>query len=102
MKARKVVIRVCNIVAKRGACLTATRIIDIMKKLGYDNSNMKRTVIAMDIRLNEHCTIFRESLEKRPQLLCWLPWPIMDQTLGLLFMQHLILSIMKTRKNLNM
>ncbi|KAG6473032.1 hexokinase-2-like [Zingiber officinale] len=61
-KARKVVVQVCDIVAKRGARLAAAGIIGILKKLGRDRANMKRTVIAMDGGLYEHYTIFRESL----------------------------------------
>ncbi|XP_074563849.1 hexokinase-2-like [Curcuma longa] len=62
LKARKVVVQVCDIVAKRGARLAAAGIIGILKKLRRDSANMKRTVIAMDGGLYEHYTIFRESL----------------------------------------
>ncbi|RZR75981.1 hypothetical protein BHM03_00000567 [Ensete ventricosum] len=62
LKARKVVVQICDIVAKRGARLAAAGIVGILKKLGRDGSGMRRTVIAMDGGLYEHYTVFRECL----------------------------------------
>lgn len=62
LKARKVVVQICDIVAKRGARLAAAGIVGILKKLGREGSGMRRTVIAMDGGLYEHYTVFRECL----------------------------------------
>uniref|UniRef100_A0A0D9WIZ2 hexokinase n=1 Tax=Leersia perrieri TaxID=77586 RepID=A0A0D9WIZ2_9ORYZ len=61
LKTRRLVVDVCDIVAKRAACLAA----GILKKLGHDipSTNKQRTVIAIDSGLYEHHTIFSECLE---------------------------------------
>ncbi|CAL9132589.1 unnamed protein product [Musa textilis] len=65
LKTRKVVIQVCDIVAKRGARLAAAGIVGVLKKIGRDNAvkDGGRTVIAMDGGLYEHYTIFSECLQ---------------------------------------
>ncbi|XP_042448357.1 hexokinase-2-like [Zingiber officinale] len=63
LKARKVVVQVCDIVAKRGARLAAAGMVGILKKLGHSNGKTKkRMAFAMDGGLYEHYTVFRESL----------------------------------------
>lgn len=56
---------VCDIVAKRAACLAAAGIHGILKKLGRDvpNTDKQRTVIAVNGGLYEHYTIFAECVE---------------------------------------
>lgn len=65
LKARRLVVAVCDIVAKRGARLAAAGILGILKKLGRDipGSDKHRTVIAIDGGLYEHYTVFSETLE---------------------------------------
>uniref|UniRef100_M8AS50 Phosphotransferase n=1 Tax=Aegilops tauschii TaxID=37682 RepID=M8AS50_AEGTA len=65
LKTRRLVVDVCDIVAKRGARLAAAGIHGVLKKLGRDipGSDKHRTVIAMDGGLYEHYTIFSETLE---------------------------------------
>nr|CAD1824161.1 unnamed protein product [Ananas comosus var. bracteatus] len=69
LKTRKMVVGICDIVARRGARLAAAGIYGILKKLGRDSvsteggGSKQRTVIAMDGGLYEHYTIFRECLE---------------------------------------
>lgn len=57
LKTRKVIVELCNIVATRGARLSAAGILGILKKLGRDTAKegeKRRTVIAMDGGLYEH------------------------------------------------
>ncbi|MQL81968.1 hypothetical protein Taro_014433 [Colocasia esculenta] len=68
LKTRKLVIEVCEVLAKRGARLAAAGVVGILKKLGRDvaprdGTPMPRTVIAMDGGLFEHYTRFREHME---------------------------------------
>ncbi|KAL8118682.1 hypothetical protein AgCh_016266 [Apium graveolens] len=66
LKARKVVVELCNIVATRGARLAAAGILGILKKMGRDVSRdgeTPRTIIAMDGGLYEHYTSYRQCLE---------------------------------------
>ncbi|KAJ0977428.1 hypothetical protein J5N97_012902 [Dioscorea zingiberensis] len=68
LKARKLVIYICDIIAFRGARLSAAGIVGILKKLGRDTvassgSEKQRTVIAMDGGLFEHYTKFSQCLE---------------------------------------
>ncbi|XP_010924444.1 hexokinase-2 isoform X2 [Elaeis guineensis] len=68
LKTRKLVVKVCDIIAKRGARLAAAGILGVLKKQGRDTalrdgSDMQRTVIAMDGGLYEHYTIFSNCLE---------------------------------------
>ncbi|CAA7393914.1 unnamed protein product [Spirodela intermedia] len=68
LKTRKLVIGVCDVVAKRGARLAAAGVVGILKKMGRDSSprdggQVPRTVIAMDGGLFEHYTLFSTCLE---------------------------------------
>ncbi|XP_010249484.1 PREDICTED: hexokinase-1 [Nelumbo nucifera] len=66
LKTRKAVVELCNIVATRGARLSAAGILGILKKLGRDvvkEGEKQRTVLAMDGGLYEHYTEFRVCLE---------------------------------------
>ncbi|KAK3016469.1 hypothetical protein RJ639_007718 [Escallonia herrerae] len=66
LKTRKVVVEVCDIVATRGARLSAAGILGILKKLGRDTvkeGDNQRSVIALDGGLFEHYTKFRECME---------------------------------------
>lgn len=63
---RKVIVDVCNIVATRGARLSAAGILSILKKMGRDTvreGKKQRTVIAVDGGLYEHYTEYRNCLE---------------------------------------
>ncbi|XP_057538301.1 hexokinase-1 [Amaranthus tricolor] len=66
LKVRKVVVDVCDIIASRGACLSAAGIFGIIKKLGRDTLKQgenQKSVIALDGGLFEHYTKFRECME---------------------------------------
>ncbi|XXG64334.1 hypothetical protein AAC387_Pa05g2316 [Persea americana] len=66
LKVRKVVVKLCDIVATRGARLVAAGLLGILKKQGRDtiwDGEVKKTVIAMDGGLYEHYTEFRQCLE---------------------------------------
>lgn len=67
MKTRKLVVELCEIVATRGARLSAAGILGILKKLGRDSSpesgEKKRSVVALDGGLFEHYTNFRNCME---------------------------------------
>ncbi|XP_056844042.1 hexokinase-1-like [Raphanus sativus] len=66
LKMRKVVISLCNIIATRGARLSAAGIYGILKKIGRDASKdgeTQESVIAMDGGLFEHYTQFSECME---------------------------------------
>ncbi|PKA65325.1 Hexokinase-1 [Apostasia shenzhenica] len=65
LKTRKMVVKLCDIIAKRGARLSAAGIVGILKKQGRDadSTERRRTMIAMDGGLYEHYTVFRKSLE---------------------------------------
>ena len=63
---RKVIVELCNIIATRGARLSAAGILGILKKMGRDTSRKggkQRTVIAMDGGLYEHYAEYRKCLE---------------------------------------
>lgn len=63
---RKIIFKLCDIVATRGACLSAAGIYGIIKKLGRDipkDGDNQKSVIAVDGGLFEHYTKFRNSLE---------------------------------------
>ncbi|GAB4842311.1 hexokinase A [Ancistrocladus abbreviatus] len=69
-KKRKVIVGLCNIVAVRGARLSAAGIFGILKKLGRDtmtNQRNLKTVIAMDGGLYEHYAEFSQCLENTLQ-----------------------------------
>ncbi|KAI8565457.1 hypothetical protein RHMOL_Rhmol03G0260900 [Rhododendron molle] len=65
LKTRKAIVEVCNIVAVRGARLSAAGILGILKKLGRDTlkEGENQSVIALDGGLFEHYTLFRNSME---------------------------------------
>ncbi|KAK5831053.1 hypothetical protein PVK06_014848 [Gossypium arboreum] len=66
LKMRKVIVELCNIVATRGARLSAAGVLGILKKMGRDTikgGEKQKTVIAMDGGLYEHYTEYRECLE---------------------------------------
>lgn len=66
LKIRKAVVELCNIVATRGARLSAAGIYGIIKKMGRDTlkDGMKqKTVIATDGGLYEHYTAYSNCLE---------------------------------------
>lgn len=65
---RKLVVELCDIVATRGARLSAAGIFGILKKIGRDTvkaeeKQKQKSVIALDGGLFEHYTEFRSSLE---------------------------------------
>lgn len=67
LKMRKVIVTLCEIVATRGARLSAAGILGILKKIGRDTvkegeENQKST-IAMDGGLFEHYTKFRGAMQ---------------------------------------
>ncbi|KAL2338022.1 hypothetical protein Fmac_012468 [Flemingia macrophylla] len=66
LEVRKVVVEICNIVATRGARLSAAGIFGILQKLGKDtmsNGEGQKNVIAMDGGLYEHYTEYSKCLE---------------------------------------
>ncbi|XP_052182693.1 hexokinase-1-like [Diospyros lotus] len=66
LKTREVIVELCDIIAIRGARLSAAAIAGIIKKLGRDtmkDGENLRSVVAMDGGLYEHYTKFRNSLE---------------------------------------
>lgn len=63
---RKVVVALCDIVATRGARLSAAGIMGVLKKLGRDtvkDGEKQKSVVALDGGLFEHYTEFRTSME---------------------------------------
>ncbi|VVA10462.1 PREDICTED: hexokinase-1 [Prunus dulcis] len=66
LKMRKVVVALCDIVATRGARLSAAGIMGVLKKLGRDTvkeGEKQKSVVALDGGLYEHYTEFRTSME---------------------------------------
>nr|CAB3471904.1 unnamed protein product [Digitaria exilis] len=64
LETRKLVVEICDIVARRAARLAAAGLAGILKKLGRDcNDQEQRSVIAIDGGLFEHYTKFREYLD---------------------------------------
>ncbi|KAM1501404.1 hypothetical protein TB2_025948 [Malus domestica] len=66
LKMRKVVVALCDIVATRGARLSAAGILGVLKKLGRDtvkDGEKQKSVVALDGGLYEHYTEFRTSME---------------------------------------
>ncbi|XP_076934883.1 hexokinase-2-like, partial [Bidens hawaiensis] len=69
LKMRKVIVQLCEIVATRGARLSAAGILGILKKTGRDVSVSKegeenqKSIIAMDGGLFEHYTKFRNAMQ---------------------------------------
>ncbi|KAF4354873.1 hypothetical protein F8388_003006 [Cannabis sativa] len=67
LKTRKTIVEICDIVATRGARLSAAGILGILKKLGRDTVKLgdkQKSVVALDGGLYEHYTKFRVSMEK--------------------------------------
>ncbi|TKY71050.1 Hexokinase-3 protein [Spatholobus suberectus] len=76
LKARKIVVKVCDVVTRRAARLAAAGIVGILKKIGRDGSGgitggrsrsdmkMKRTVVAIEGGLYSKYTLFREYLRE--------------------------------------
>ncbi|KAI4380011.1 hypothetical protein MLD38_006245 [Melastoma candidum] len=71
LKMRKVVVSLCEIVATRGARLSAGGIYSILKKIGRDtlkgDGEPRKAVIALDGGLFEHYTKFRTCMESTLQ-----------------------------------
>lgn len=66
LKMRKMIVLICDIVASRGAQLSAAGILGILKKLGRDTlkeGEKQKSIIALDGGLFEHYTKFRNCLE---------------------------------------
>ncbi|KAK6236397.1 hypothetical protein SCA6_011734 [Theobroma cacao] len=66
LKMRKVIVELCDIVATRGARLSAAGIVGILKKLGRDivkDGEKLKSVVALDGGLYEHYTKFRTCME---------------------------------------
>lgn len=66
LKARKVVVQLCNIVSTRGARLSAAGIFGLIKKLGRDQLKVgekQRTVVALDGGLYEHYSEYSKCME---------------------------------------
>ncbi|KAI5662746.1 hypothetical protein M9H77_22069 [Catharanthus roseus] len=66
LNVRKIVVKLCDIVATRGARLSAAGILGILKKLGRDtlkDGEQQKSSIALDGGLFEHYTKFRNSME---------------------------------------
>lgn len=68
LKTREVVVEVCDVIATRGARLSAAGIVGILKKLGRDavkagEGEEKKTVVAVDGGLFEHYKKFRNRME---------------------------------------
>ncbi|KAF2285219.1 hypothetical protein GH714_039038 [Hevea brasiliensis] len=73
LKMRKAIVELCDIVATRGARLSAAGILGILKKLGRDtvrDGEKQKSVIALDGGLFEHYTKFRTSMEALSRS-CW-------------------------------
>ncbi|KAK7253092.1 hypothetical protein RIF29_37522 [Crotalaria pallida] len=76
LKARKIVVKVCDVVTRRAGRLAAAGIVGILKKIGRDGSGgitggrnrsdmkMKRTVVAIEGGLYSSYTLFREYLHE--------------------------------------
>ncbi|KAB1215540.1 Hexokinase-1 [Morella rubra] len=74
---RKVIVEVCDIVATRGARLTAG-MLGILKKLGRDtvrDGQKQRSVIALDGGLYEHYNKFRTCMKSTPTMALVLELP---------------------------
>ncbi|KAL3535686.1 hypothetical protein ACH5RR_004147 [Cinchona calisaya] len=70
LKVRKVIVELCDIVASRGARLSAAGILGILKKLGRDtikDGEKQKSVVALDGGLFEHYTKFRNCMDSTLQ-----------------------------------
>ncbi|TYI48275.1 hypothetical protein E1A91_D13G236000v1 [Gossypium mustelinum] len=66
LKMRKVIVELCDIVATRGARLSAAGIAGILKKIGRDtlkDGEKQKSVVSLDGGLYEHYTKFRTCME---------------------------------------
>ncbi|XP_071715293.1 hexokinase-1-like [Rutidosis leptorrhynchoides] len=67
LKMRKVIVTLCEIVATRGARISAAGILGILKKIGRDTikegEKNQKLIIATDGGLFEHYTKFREAMQ---------------------------------------
>ncbi|CAL1414288.1 unnamed protein product [Linum trigynum] len=66
LETRELIVELCNIIATRGARLSAAGIFGILKKVGSDTiqkGDKKKSVIALDGGLFEHYTKFRDCLK---------------------------------------
>ncbi|KAE8700674.1 Detected protein of unknown function [Hibiscus syriacus] len=66
LKMRKAIVELCNVVATRGARLSAAGVLGILKKMGRDtikDGEKQKTVIAMDGGLYEHYSEYRNCFE---------------------------------------
>ncbi|XP_050940849.1 hexokinase-1 isoform X2 [Cucumis melo] len=66
LKTRKIIVELCDVVATRGARLSAAGILGILKKLGRDTIRVgekQKSVVALDGGLYEHYTKFRTTME---------------------------------------
>ncbi|CAJ1927110.1 unnamed protein product [Sphenostylis stenocarpa] len=94
LKARKIVVKVCDVVTRRAARLAAAGIVGILKKIGRDGSGgitggrsrsdmkMKRTVVAIEGGLYSKYTLFREYLREA-----------LNEILGEDIAKHVILKV---------
>ncbi|KAK7307916.1 hypothetical protein VNO77_41392 [Canavalia gladiata] len=94
LKARKIVVKVCDVVTRRAARLAAAGIVGILKKIGRDGSGgitggrsksemkMKRTVVAIEGGLYSSYTLFREYLHEA-----------LNEILGEDIARHVILKV---------
>ncbi|KAE9606526.1 hypothetical protein Lal_00014046 [Lupinus albus] len=94
LKARKMVVKVCDVVTRRAGRLAAAGIVGILKKIGRDGSGgitggrsrndmkMKRTVVAIEGGLYSSYTLFKEYLHEA-----------LEQILGEDIAKHVILKV---------
>ncbi|RDY03982.1 Hexokinase-3, partial [Mucuna pruriens] len=94
LKARKIVVKVCDVVTRRAARLAAAGIVGILKKIGRDgtggitggrsrsDTKMKRTVVAIEGGLYSQYTLFREYLREA-----------LNEILGQDIAKHVILKV---------
>lgn len=64
MDKKQLIIKICDIVATRGARLAAAAILAILKRLGKDKTNKGETVVAIDGSLFAKYTEFKSCLQK--------------------------------------
>ncbi|KAK7406036.1 hypothetical protein VNO78_07651 [Psophocarpus tetragonolobus] len=94
LKARKIVVKVCDVVTRRAARLAAAGIVGILKKIGRDGSGgitggrsrsdmkMRRTVVAIEGGLYSKYALFREYLREA-----------LNEILGEDIAKHVILKV---------
>ncbi|XP_047321663.1 hexokinase-3 [Impatiens glandulifera] len=93
LKVRKLVVKVCDVVTRRGARLAAAGIVGILKKIGRDGSSsgggrmkteMRRTVVAIEGGLYTSYSMFRKYLHEA-----------MTEILGEDIASHVVLKVME-------